>query len=157
MSYDPQRDLTIERVIKAPRAALWRAWAEPARFEQWWLPSPYHCRVMEMELAPGGSFLTRMSEDGLTFTPHITGCFLAVDPMERIVFTTAMSAGWRPHDGKPLALTASITFADHPDGALYRSHVLHKDQADRDAHQEMGFEQGWGTVIAQLAALVEGG
>jgi uncharacterized protein YndB with AHSA1/START domain len=109
-----------------------------------------------MDLAAGGSFVTRMSEDGATFTPHVTGCFLAVDSMERIVFTTAMSAGWRPHDGKPLSMTASTTFTDHPDGTLYRSYVMHKDRADRDSHEEMGFQDGWGTVIAQLAALVEG-
>ena len=27
--------------------------------------------------------------------------------------------------------------------------------ADRDAHREMGFYDGWGTVIEQLAKLVE--
>jgi uncharacterized protein YndB with AHSA1/START domain len=34
--------------------------------------------------------------------------------------------------------------------------VMHKDRADRDTHLEMGFEEGWGTVIAQLAQLLEG-
>jgi hypothetical protein len=31
----------------------------------------------------------------------------------------------------------------------------HKNNADRDMHEEMGFYDRWGTVAAQLAALVE--
>jgi uncharacterized protein YndB with AHSA1/START domain len=32
---------------------------------------------------------------------------------------------------------------------------MHGSRADRDKHEEMGFHDGWSTVIAQLAALVE--
>jgi uncharacterized protein YndB with AHSA1/START domain len=32
---------------------------------------------------------------------------------------------------------------------------MHKDGADRARHEELGFYDGWGTVTAQLAALVE--
>ena len=30
-SVNPELDLTISRVIKAPRSAIWRAWTDPAR------------------------------------------------------------------------------------------------------------------------------
>jgi hypothetical protein len=33
--------------------------------------------------------------------------------------------------------------------------VLHKNPADRQKHADMGFHDGWGTVIGQLATLVE--
>ena len=52
-------------------------------------------------------------------------------------------------------MTAIITFADHPEGTEYTSYVMHKSQADRDMHEEMGFFDGWGTVIEQLARRVE--
>ena len=52
---DPQLDLTISRIIKAPRAAIWRAWTDPRSFEQWWIPEPLQCRVIEMDLRPGPS------------------------------------------------------------------------------------------------------
>ncbi|MCP2266006.1 SRPBCC family protein [Promicromonospora thailandica] len=149
----PDLDLTVSRVIRAPRAAVWDAWADPASLEQWWVPAPQVCRVRELDLRPGGSFRTELSQDGVEFGPHITGCFLAVDELERIVFTDALVAGWRP--APTSFVTAVITMEDHPDGTAYRATALHRDAADRDRHEELGFHDGWGTVTRQLAALVE--
>lgn len=153
-AFDPTRDLSIGRVIKAPRAAVWAAWAEPASFVEWWLPAPTRGQIVEFELRPGGALRTLMSEDGGPFVPHMDASFVEVVEGERIVFTDMLTAGWRP---APRGfISAIITFADHPQGTDYRAHVLHKDAADRKAHLDYGFEDGWGTVIAQLAALVEG-
>ena len=152
-SVDPELDLTISRVIKAPRSAVWNAWTDPASFAQWWVPAPATCRVRAMELRPGGAFTTEISQRGGAFTPHLDACFLAVDDLERIVFTDALVGGWRPAE-RPF-VTAVITLRDHAEGTDYVAHVMHKSGADRNAHAEMGFYDGWGTVAEQLAALVE--
>ena len=152
-STDPQLDLTVSRIIKAPRAAVWDAWTNSASFEQWWVPKPQICRVKDMDLRPGGSFRTEISDDGIQFGPHITGCFLAVDMLERIVFTDALIADWRPAESA--FVTAVITMADHTDGTEYTSTALHRSVADRDEHERLGFHDGWGTVTRQLAELVE--
>jgi uncharacterized protein YndB with AHSA1/START domain len=152
-SANPDLDLTISRVIKAPRSAVWNAWTDRASFEQWWIPAPARCRVLEMDLRPGGAFVTQMSENGGEFKPHLSGCFLAVDDLERIVFTNALVGEWRPAE-QPF-MTAIITLRDHPMGTEYHAHVMHKSNADRNMHEKMGFHDGWGTVIEQLAALVE--
>jgi uncharacterized protein YndB with AHSA1/START domain len=110
--------------------------------------------VVELQLRPGGSFETLYSDDGAAFGPHITGCVLAVEEGSRIVWTTALVGGWRPA-AQPF-VTAEITFADHPQGTLYRARAMHKDPADRATHEELGFHDGWGTVTRQLAQLVEG-
>ena len=136
-------DLTISRVIRAPRAAVWAAWADPRSFEQWWIPAPLACKVMEMDLRPGGAFMTKMSEDGQRFTPHLNACFLQIETGQRIVFSNALTGGWRPADKfYPTALTAIITFRDHPEGTHYAAHVMHKSAADRDSHNDMGFAEG---------------
>ena len=149
-------DLTTSRIIKAPRALVWSAWADPVSFAQWWIPAPIKCKVVAMDLRPGGSFVTEMSENGGPFMPHLSACFLNIAEAERIVFTNALVDGWRPAAAfYPTPLTATITFKDHPEGTEYVAHVMHKDRADRDRHEELGFHDGWGTVAAQLAALVE--
>lgn len=147
-------DLTIERVIRAPLARVWSAWADPEQFARWWVPAPARCAVAAMDLRPGGAFETRISEEGGPFLPHISGCFLAVEPLRRIVWTNALVAGWRPAEAP--FITAVISFEAHDAGTRYSSYVMHKDKATRQMHEEAGFFDGWGTVIGQMAQLVEG-
>ena len=147
--------LTIERHIKAPPAMVWRAWSEPDHFAKWWIPAPFECQVVKMDLRPGGGFETLMRQGDAPFQPHVQGCFLDIVPAERLVFTTVLTAGWQPYEPW-LALTAIITFAAEAGGTRYASRVLHKTPDEARKHDEMGFQEGWGTAIDQLAALVQG-
>jgi uncharacterized protein YndB with AHSA1/START domain len=136
---------------------VWKAWTDPASLERWFLPAPTLCRVDRLEPRAGGGLLTRMRDDeGADWAPHLDACFLAVDDQERLVYTTAVTADWRPAQPSIL-VTAEITLADHADGTDYRVLVRHADAAARDHHQELGFEQGWGSVTSQLAELAEQG
>ena len=150
---DPQRDLEITRIIRAPRSAIWTAWSNPEQFAKWWIPAPALCRVVELDLRPGGAMITEMSEDGGAFGPHMNACYLAVEAERRIVFTNALTGGWRPAENP--FMTAEITLADHDEGTAYRALVMHKSPEQRAWHEEMGFFDGWGGVTEQLAALVE--
>lgn len=151
---NPDLDLTLHRVIRAPRAQVWNAWTDPGSLARWWLPAPARCRVERLEVRPAGAFVTSMSEPGADFVPHLDGCFLIADEHERLIFTTALDSGLRPAAGEIL-MTAEISLRDHPEGTDYHVLVRHGDSAARTRHQELGFEYGWGTVTAQLAALVE--
>lgn len=150
---DEALDLTISRVIRAPRSAVWRAWTDARSFEQWWVPKPARAKVVEMDVRPGGALVTQISEDGGPFVPHVSFCYLAVEPEERLVFTNSLLGGWRP--APQSFITAVITLGDHPEGTAYRALVMHKSTADREMHEQLGFHDGWGTVAAQLAELVE--
>src|SRR4051812_34362629 len=117
-------DLTISRVIGAPRSVVWSAWTQPAQFEQWWVPAPAKCRVVEMDVRAGGSLVTHIDESGNGFAPHLNACYLAVDEQKRIIFTTCLTGGWRPAE-QPF-MTAIITLEDHPLGTNYVAQVMHK-------------------------------
>jgi uncharacterized protein YndB with AHSA1/START domain len=153
--FDPKLDLMVERVIRAPRTVVWRAWTDPRRFEQWWVPAPSVCRVERLEMRPGGALVTRFSEDGADFVPHLEAVVLVADELERIAFTNALNRNWRPAHPDPIAMTADVLFDDHPDGTAYRMIARHGDPAARSRHAELGFADGWGTVSEQLAKLVE--
>ncbi|SNS11884.1 SRPBCC domain-containing protein [Actinomadura mexicana] len=153
---NPDLDLGLERIIRAPRATVWRAWTDPSQFEQWWVPAPSRCKVVRLDPRPGGAFVTRLSDDGAEFVPHMDACFLAVEEAHRIVFTNAIDSTWRPAHPAPVAMTATITMDDHPDGTDYRLVVQHRDPEARAHHSELGFADGWTTVAGQLAAFAEG-
>ncbi|MFS8198290.1 SRPBCC domain-containing protein [Streptomyces sp. CWNU-52B] len=152
---NPDLDLALERIIRAPRATVWSAWTDPSRLEQWWVPAPSRCRVDRLELRPGGAFVTRLSDDGAEFVPHLDACFLAVDELQRIVFTNAIDSTWRPMRPAPVSMTATIMLHDHPDGTDYRMVVRHGDPESRAQHEKLGFADGWGTVAGQLAEFAE--
>ena len=147
-------ELTISRCSAAPPAAVWAAWSIPANLEKWWIPAPIECQVVTLDLRPGGGFVTRMREGGGEFQPHVDGCFLEAIPEQRLVFTTVLTEGWQPAEPW-LALTAILTFEAQDGGTLYAARVLHKNPEDSRKHDEMGFQDGWGTAIGQLAGLVE--
>lgn len=152
---NPDLDLTVKRIIRAPRKAVWEAWTDPASLAQWWIPAPMACRVEQLEVRPGGAFVTQMSDDGGEFVPHLDACFLVVDEFERLVFTNAVDSGWRPANPAPIAMTAEVTMLDHADGTDYRIVARHGDPTAKNRHAEMGFADGWGTVAEQLARFTE--
>lgn len=146
-------ELTISRLIPAPPATVWRAWSDPEILARWWIPAPYACRVIKLDLRPGGGFETQMREGDGPFQPHVEGCILEAVPERRLVFTTQLAEGWRPI--KPwLALTAILEFTPEDGGTRYAACVLHRSAEDARKHEELGFEQGWGAALDQLAATV---
>jgi uncharacterized protein YndB with AHSA1/START domain len=147
-----EHDLSISRLVCAPRALVWKAWTDPGLLAQWWCPKPWSTEVRAFDPRPGGAFYTFMrGPDGGTSDNQ--GSFLEVVPQSRIVFTSMLVGGWRPADAPWMPFTAIITLADEGDGTRYIASVLHPNQATRERHEQMGFDDGWGTCIDQLEAL----
>lgn len=143
-------DLEIVRVLAAPRAKVWRAWSRPDLVKEWWCPRPWQTEVKAFDFRSGGAFHTYMTgpDGGASDNP---GVFLDVVPMERIVWTSALVAGWRP--GSPwLAMTGVFLLADEGSGTRYTARCLHRDDADCRKHEELGFFDGWNATIGQLEA-----
>jgi len=46
-------------------------------------------------------------------------------------------------------------FEPHEEGTKYTAIALHKDEADRKKHENMGFHTGWGQCLDQLVALAK--
>ena len=148
-----QFDLIISRVIKASRSEIFKAWQDPAVLASWWCPKPWSTKVVAFDFVAGGAFHTLMSSPQGEQSDN-PGCFLEIVPDERIVFTSCLLAGWQPAEPW-LAMTAIITLEDDPKGTRYTATVRHKNQQECQQHEEMGFYEGWGMCIEQLAALVE--
>ena len=144
---DGRLDLVLTRVVKLPRALIWKCWTEPEHLMPWFTPAPWKTIDCEIDLRPGGIFRsTMLSPEGQKF-PNI-GCYLEVVRHERLVWTDTLLPGYRP-SLKPF-FTAVLTFEDHPDGTKYVARAMHKDDADKQKHADMGFEHGWGKAFDQL-------
>ena len=145
-----ERELVLSRLIDAPREKLFRAWTEAELLKQWFAPLPWTTPHTELDVRPGGANLVVMrGPDGNDFPNR--GVYLEVVANERLVFTDAYTQAWEP-SAKPF-MTVILTFEDEGGKTRYTARVLHWAIADREAHEKMGFHEGWGQCTDQLAAL----
>ncbi len=144
------RDLVLTRLIDAPRAKLFKAWTDPELLKQWFAPAPYTTPVAELDVRPGGANLIVMRGPEGPDMPN-RGIYLEVVENEKLVFTDAFVDAWTP-SAKPF-MTVILTFEDEAGQTRYTARVRHWTKEDRDAHEKMGFHQGWGQCADQLAAL----
>ena len=151
-SFDPRLDLVLERVIEVPPSLVWRAWTEPEHIKQWFTPKPWKTVECEIDLRPGGIFRTVMQSPEGENHDNV-GCCLEVVPNKKLVFTECLGPGFRPRDGG--LMTAIVLIEPSGSGTRYVACALHKDEADRKKHEDMGFHQGWGAALDQLVAFAK--
>jgi uncharacterized protein YndB with AHSA1/START domain len=145
------RELVLTRLINAPRAKVYRAWTDPELLKQWFAPKPYTTPIVEVDVRPGGSvYFVMRGPDGKELPNR--GVYLEVVPNEKLVSTDAYVTAWEPSE-KPF-MTLILTFEDEGGKTRYTARVRHWSVADREAHEKMGFHEGWGLCTDQLEALV---
>ena len=145
-------ELSLTRLINAPRDKLFRCWIEPALIVQWFTPPPWRTIHAETDVRPGGaSYIVMKGPDG-TEMPN-RGVYLEVVKNEKIVFTDAYESAWVP-SGKAF-FTCILTFEDEGGKTRYSARALHWNAEDSKAHEAMGFHEGWGVATDQLEALAK--
>jgi uncharacterized protein YndB with AHSA1/START domain len=153
--FDPRLDLVLERIVDVAPEQVWAAWTQPEHVKKWFTPAPWTTVECEIDLRPGGVFRTVMcSPEGQRF-PNV-GCYLEVVKNQRLVWTDALLAGYRPAPtpasscGIGSFFTAVILIEPHGKGTKYTAVAMHRDEAGRNKHEEMGFRDGWGKALEQL-------
>lgn len=62
------REIVTMRVVKAPRAAVWKAWTDPDQWTQWWGPAGFTNSLTVMEVRSGGRWeFTMHGPDGTDY------------------------------------------------------------------------------------------
>jgi uncharacterized protein YndB with AHSA1/START domain len=88
------RELTITRMIDAPRPLVFKAWTDPEQIARWWGPKGFVTVDYEMDIRPGGVYRFRMrSPEGTDHRKR--GVYHEIVEPERLVFSFA----WEEPDG----------------------------------------------------------
>jgi uncharacterized protein YndB with AHSA1/START domain len=151
-----QPELTITRVLDAPRDLVFRVWTRPEHLVRWWGPSGFTLPQCKMDLRPGGAFhyIMRSGEEGCSGshppnTEHrLRGVFREIKPPERLVFTWA----WEDENGQ-LGHETLVTVTMTEQGSktkLTLHQAVFESVTARDAHNS-----GWSESMLRLAAYVE--
>jgi uncharacterized protein YndB with AHSA1/START domain len=145
------RELVLTRLIDAPPEKVYRAWTDPELLKQWFAPLPYTTPVAKLDVRPGGANLIVMRDPQGSDLPN-AGVYLEVVENKKLVFTDAYTRAWDPSE-KPF-MTVILTFENENGKTRYTARVLHWTVADREMHEKMGFERGWGQCADQMEALI---
>ena len=145
-------DLTFRRVLKAPIAVAWAAWADPSRFAAWFGPHGATMEPCELDVRPGGRifFCHRHPEFGEVW---VRGEYVAVEPPRRLV----MLFGFADEHGEPqpragFAATSRVeVILEATDDATTAMTVRHTGLS-RDQGETEGWRQGFERLDALLAA-----
>jgi uncharacterized protein YndB with AHSA1/START domain len=158
MAAKDERDLVLERFVDVAPELVFKAWTTPKHLMPWFCPKPYRTVECEIDLKPGGRFFVQMVDPDGNRMPSAPGCYLQIVPNRKLVWTTALGPGYRPLDpaAAPWFFTAVLTFEPHGNGGCkYTATAIHASSKLAEAHEKMGFSQGWGKVIEQLVEYVK--
>ncbi|GLS88038.1 activator of HSP90 ATPase [Cypionkella aquatica] len=150
---NPETDLVLVREINAPREILYTCWTTPEHLVHWFVPKPHKVTACELDVRPGGKCNTTFEVDGTEMANN--GVYLEVIPNEKLVFTDTYTEGWKPNP-EPF-MTAILTFEDIGNGRTrYTAVARHRSKETAESHKQMGFYDGWGTVVTQLEEYAQG-
>lgn len=78
--------ITVEVVVAAPLAEVWRRWNSPQDIMQWNTASDdWHTTAATVDLRPGGAFCSRMEAKDGSAGFDFAGVYEEIVPQERIV------------------------------------------------------------------------
>jgi uncharacterized protein YndB with AHSA1/START domain len=140
---DGRPELTVTRVIDAPRALVFKAWTQAEHAARWWGPQGFTTESCQMDVRPGGSFRSSMrSPTGSIHTKH--GVYREVTAPERLVFTFA----WEDEAGNPMHETLiTVTFEDVDSSTRLTLHqAFFESESLRDEHAA-----GWTSCLERFA------
>ena len=153
LELNPETDLVLTREINAPREILYKCWTTPEHLVHWFVPKPHKVTACELDVRPGGKCNTTFDVDGTLMENN--GVYLEVVPNEKLVFTDTYTEGWKPNP-EPF-MTAIVTFDDIGNGRTrYTAVARHRSKETAESHKQMGFYDGWGTVVTQLEEYAQG-
>ncbi|GLR51782.1 SRPBCC domain-containing protein [Shinella yambaruensis] len=135
--------LSIERLIEAPVALVFKLWTAPEHLARWLGPKDFTAHAVRMDFRPGGAWSAVIrSPDGDDYP--MGGVYREITENRRLVFTFR----WTAEDGpdtlvtvtfKDLAGKTRLTFAQTPFDTIQ----------SRDSHAE-----GWGECLDRLVACI---
>ena len=140
------RELTVTRLFDAPRAMVFKAWADPELFRKWWVPKSVPGMSLsgcDMDVRTGGKYRLEfaMGDQKMAFF----GKYLDVVPNERIV--------WTNDEGDDDGQVTTVTFEDRGGQTLVTFHETYPSaEALEEAMQ--GAAAGLPEQFDQLAELL---
>ncbi len=145
-----EREVVITRVFDAPARLLFAAYGAPEHLTQWFGPPGWPLTLCEMDFRVGRRYRFALTgPDGQQHTPF-GGEYLEIVPNRKIVYTGAFETP----DAETMIVTITFDEDEKSGQTMLTIHTLFASVAMKHAHLGMGYAQGWGSMLDQLADVV---
>jgi uncharacterized protein YndB with AHSA1/START domain len=133
--------LRVERILPAPRPAVYRALSDPGELAKWWGPRGFTAPSVHFEPCVGGSYRIAMQPpDGDRF--YLSGEFREVDPPARLAYTFR----WDPPDPDDRQTVVTLSLRDGGE----RTEVLLTQGEFATEERRALHEDGWTDSFGRL-------
>jgi uncharacterized protein YndB with AHSA1/START domain len=130
--------ITVETIVKAPVAEVWRAYTTPDDIKQWNTASDdWHTTKSTVDLRVGGAFTSRMEAKDGSFGFDFAGTYTKIVPNELIEYSFGDRAG-------------AVEFVTGANGVTVR--VTFDAESENPVEQQ---RQGWQAILNNFAKHVE--
>lgn len=138
----------VERVIRASRERVFRAWTDAAVVKDWFAPEGFTIPDASVDARPGGGFRVRMrAPDG---TEHVAfGTFRRVEAPALLEFTWSWEA---PAGDEPDETRVTVELTAEEGGGT-RVVLVHEGFAT--VEERASHEDGWTSCVQRLVILME--
>ncbi|MDB5393764.1 MAG: polyketide cyclase [Rhodospirillales bacterium] len=136
-------ELTITRVLDAPRELVFKAWTDPNHALHWWGPKEWPAVHLEMDVRLGGAWRMCLRSPDTGGELWQGGVFRQIAPPGRLSFTFA----WEEEGERGLPTLVTVNFADE-DG---KTRMEFRQTPFQSAVERDGHRYGWNSTFDRLA------
>lgn len=141
--------LIVDRVVDAPRARVFRLYAEPGHLARFWGPHGSVTRIEEMDFRPGGRLRMAIRFPG-GGQVAMNCTYLEIAEPERIVFRHGVPDG--APDDPHADFVSTIDFTEEDGATRITVHVRFRSAPLRDNALGMGFARPLSESLERLEA-----
>lgn len=143
-------ELVVTRIVKGPSRLVYKAWADPELFPQWWAPASFCVTIIsyEADVRTGGTYRLVMGHASSDKPMAFFGRYIEVVPGARIV--------WTNDEGDEEGAITTVTFDEKDGQTVVVVRDLYPSKEALDEAIASGSTSGWGEQLEQLEKLVSG-
>lgn len=124
VEYPSDTSMRFTRHIQAPRAMVWRAWADLEQVAKWWGPKGFTTTTYERNFSVGGIWrYTMHGPDGTDYSNLVA--YIEIEEPSRIVYDHGS-------DEDPKMFHVSTEFSESDTGTKIVTLFTFRSQAERD-------------------------
>ncbi|WP_297612468.1 SRPBCC family protein [Nocardia sp.] len=147
------REITIERVLHAPRALVWNGLTSPAHIARWWGPRGWTTTVYQMDVRPGGLWHYCMRPDDQEEEVWGRAVYRNIEKPSQLTYVESFSDA----DGNIVGhsqRTVTVRLLDHGENTQMLVRTQFTTDEEMESMAKLGMAEGFSMTLDRFDELL---